>query len=308
MSRGIIYKNGIPYSDCVNEDIQTATLSQRAIYDKNGDKIYNGYMRYVSSNGIDGKWVYKNSKYRGKDLTDRFESGDIYKEISDGKFRDMYIGDYFITNGIKFSITGFTETKNGATYYRSMLLVASHNTIIQMNTTNIATRFDETDIYTVITSGWLYDQITEIFDNHLCQMDVGYGNTSDTSTIVGSGLKDYGIADYYKSSTCIIDLLTESEVFGSRIWSSSGEYENKSDRYTFNYYNYGGQLPIFSLSPSEIPFSDPKYKTESDQKYHRWILKSRASATKYCAVADTGLPVYINASDPGYLRYKILIK
>lgn len=253
---GAIYKNGIPFTEQDPSDIQVAASAMRAVCDAKGNKIKDTYVKKATqSTAFMDTAEYHNSVYRGKDLNTRFKSGDLYAEIASGKFRDMFIGDYF---NISFKnpkketetviltcmIAKFVPAK-GSDPAKAIIVPLENifgSVFAKWNLTDtLEGGYQGSNIKTEIES--MVPTLTTIFGEHLKNMFVT--NSSVVSEgVSGSGSSiDGRTADSVNVTNAKIDLMNELEIFGSRIWGSAS-HDNKS---------LYGHLPLFRLNPSLIP-------------------------------------------------------
>lgn len=252
---GAIYKNGIPYSEYDASDIKVAASAMRAVCDAKGNKIKDTYVKKSKqTTEFFDTATYHNSVYRGKDLSARFKSGDLYAEIASGKFRDMFIGDYFNvsfknpkketeTVTLMCRIAKFIEAKGSEP--AKVIIVPLENifgsVFAKWNMTDtLEGGYQASNIKTEIES--MVPTLTTIFGEHLKNMTVFNTN------VVGEGVSGSGSSVDGKSSEHIItsvkiDLMNEQEIFGTRIWGST-----MLDNETLY-----GHLPLFRLNPWLIP-------------------------------------------------------
>ena len=294
MSDGMIYKNGIPYSEFGGNDITTVDLAMKTVRDGDGDAISEKYMKRADmTTGLIDSAAYHNSMARGIDLTDRLLSGDLYKEIAAGTFRNMFIGDYFIlkskydsTNGFIYKIPepgvtydgyndeicriamfdGFYFSGNNIILANSVSrFIKKHHVVIVtdqlkkdrsvLNITIGNVDFDKSGVVTRCFSNdgdKAYNCIVpleKVFDSHLlnfCCADYLYPTDGLETIVSGSGIGSSGTTgDKFRYNSRKLDLLTETEIYGSRIWGSG-----PADNYTFL-----GQLPLFRYRSDTIKAS-----------------------------------------------------
>lgn len=232
---------------------------------------------------------YHNSIYRGKDITGYFNDGSIWNRISSGDFDDLFVGDYFNlayddTYPI-FRIAGFdiflNIGMNGTVINHHVVIVSDHplkhNYINSSGSTDNG--FSRSDFISVDYLS-ISTKLNNVFNNHVYSTEERLTSlTSSTlSNCMINGLK--GISTGSRSSICNLNLLSETEVYGHPVYSSSG-YENE---------HVWGQLPLFRLNPSKITISD--YIGD-----RRWWLRNIASSTSYCCVSAYGTPTYENVSN-----------
>jgi hypothetical protein len=177
-----------------------------------------------------------NCIYRGKDLTEYWESGEMSAAIADGSFRDIYPGDYIIK----------TVTIDGTTYKNQKFIVMDldyfqpwsfNNTdthhIVMMPEDALGTQYMNS---TSITTGGYVNSY--MHKTHIPKVNTGivaaFGsahvlshqeyltNTVDTSKPSGAGGGYTGCAtNWAVVSGLKCCLCSENMVYGSRVWGSA---------------------------------------------------------------------------------------
>ncbi len=279
------------------------------------------YDEYIS----EGVSLRRNT-YRGKDITDYYNDNSLYDMISSGRFDDIYVGDYFTTakddsKGESHTVTwliadlnnylhsGYTDlTENHATIIPAIILGASQmndtNTTGVVNATLKVTMADgkeKTGVGAYVGSKMkqkvlpdiLENYISPVFDGHIIeytnlladQMDESrssqYG-TNNTSYVSGASS---GWA-WYESK---IDLMSEVNVYGSTVWSSSGYDIGIDNR----------QYAIFKLKPEFI-------NSYGHDCFNSW-LKAVAYKAGFVAVHSDGRATTSEASNRTGVRPRFLI-
>ncbi len=279
------------------------------------------YNEYIS----EGVSLRRNT-YRGKDITEYYNNNSLYTMISSGRFDDIYVGDYFTTNkqdsnGENHTITWLIADLNNYLHSGYTDLTTNHATIIpskpfynaQMNTSDTTGVVDtnlkltplgpETEKGSIgayvgsnmkqkVLPDILKNYIEPVFDNHIIeytnlladQMDESRSNQFGVSTENLSGASS-GWA-WYNSK---IDLMSEVNVYGSTVWSSSGYDIGIDNR----------QYAIFQLKPEFI-------NSYGTTKFHYW-LKAVATSTGFGNASDVGDVSANNASRSYGVRPRFLI-
>jgi len=255
---------------------------------------------------------YSSTTGEGKDITAYFTDGSLYSRLNgtDGYefLEDIYVGDFFdmgttvtITNsedsvvGSRWvTIAGIdTLAGNGNTIdmlYHHLVLVPGKGGLDEnegsvqhfgqhaMNTSNT-------------TSGgyagsWMHTtglpsidtQLTAIFGDHLKTTKELLSNSIDSNAASAGGAGLTGSANNWDWYNCKSVLMSEVEVFGSTVFSSSG----------FDVGNAKTQLPLFRFST----------KAMNNRSAWYW-LKSIASSSDYCSLNYDGFPFNFFASFAG---------
>lgn len=156
-----------------------------------------------------------NAIYRGKDLGTSVTQ-EQYKNIENGTFKDLYIGDYWTINGTKYIIAHFDYMYNvGATALTKHHVVVVPDKVLYsyvMNDTNITDNgYSSSKMY---KSG--LDNALMLFKNAfgvqhvLTHENLLVNNTSE------------GIPKNWIWISRQIDLMSETMVYGHQVWGASG--------------------------------------------------------------------------------------
>lgn len=246
---------------------------------------------------------FHNSIFRGKDITGKYASGELYTQIANGTFDDLYVGDYFITaiNGTNYTcrIAGFDSCWNDGdsalqthhivivcdeTFSRNVYMESSNITSngYAKSYMNINTIGSDSSGNGVLTSGW-NQKLYATFGSHLCKLREILCNSASSGTPNG-----WAWVDVYAA------LLGELEVYGGPVW---GKTANGTG------YNVGvakKQLPLFGLAPQYI----------NPGRYWYW-LRDVVSSSSFAYVSHNGYANDSNASlssSSGGLRPRFLLK
>ncbi len=253
----------------------------------------------------------RRNTYRGRDITDLYTSGKLYTQISNCSFDDIYVGDYIKTNKNNHEVTWLIADLNNYLYSGDQSLTTCHATIIPatplydapMNTestTGIVNNIPEgkpgygkgayvgSYMWNVTLPNVLDDYITPVFDNHVIQTRNLLANGLDTNRSNQFGA-NWGASsgwDWYDSK---LDLMSEVNVYGSTVWSSSGYDIGIDNR----------QYAIFKLKPEFI-------NSYGTTRFHYW-LKAVADSASVAYVSDSGTANARSASYFTGVRPRFLI-
>ena len=241
----------------------------------------------------DGKWVRvtvndivaanaaaHNAIYRGKDITSMETSGELYVNIANGTFDDIYIGDYFTKS---INGTNYVLRIAAFNYYYNMgdpAFTKPHAVIIpdstfdsaKMNSSNVVTGgYVGTKMRTETLQTWL-KYLKTAFGSHLLTPRCWYDNKCDGSSYSGGAWYDGPL-----------ELMTEEQVYGARqqgITNHIGWYYPGVDY---------AQFPLFALDHSRIC------------NRSRWWLRSVYSSTSFTYVSYLGTATYDVAASSGHV-------
>ena len=218
-----------------------------------------------------------NSIFRGKNLG----STPDYANITDGSFKDMYIGDYWTINGVNWRIAAFN-------YYRNTgdTNVSGNHVVIVPDTSLYSHVMNDTNTTEGgYTGSKMYTEgleeaktiINNAFPGHVVIFRRSLCNAVANGEASGGAWVD---------ST--VDLMNEVMVYGSIINGHS----------TYGLHNIGAeksQLPLFALNPQSI-----------NTRYNYW-LRDIASASDFAFVFSTGVANRYGASTSVAVRPAFLI-
>ena len=218
-----------------------------------------------------------NSIFRGKNLG----STPDYTNITNGSFKDMYIGDYWTINGINWRIAAFNYYRNtGDSNVPGNHIVIVPDTSLYshvMNDTNTTEGgYTGSKMYTEGLEQ-AKTMINNAFSGHVVTIRAYLCNA------VANGEASAGA---WVDST--VDLMNEIMVYGSVVNGKS----------TYGLYNIGtekSQLPLFALNPQSI-----------NTRYSYW-LRDVASASYFAYVGNTGYATRNHASSSAAVRPRFLI-
>lgn len=219
-----------------------------------------------------------NAIYRGKNLGTSVTAAQ-YAAISAGTFDDLYIGDYWVINGVNWRIAAFDYYLNyGDTSCTKHHVVIVPDTCLYnhvMNDTNITTGgYVGSKMY---TEGLEQAKTTikAAFSGHVLSHRVYLTNA---------------VADGHPSAGAWcdseVDLMNEQMVYGGAIFMPIA---NGSTVYT-NYRVEKSQLPLFAHEPSRIC------------NRATWWLRDVVTASNFAVVTTAGSAYFNNASSSNGVR------
>ena len=223
------------------------------------------YKTYLISNK-----VTRRNTYRGKDITEYYNDGSLYEMISNGTFDDIYVGDYIIANGVTWLIADIDNYLNSG----DQNLSRHHATIIPakplmntpMNATHtteggyIGSKMVKETLASLVTSEGI---IGKTFGSHILEYRNILTNQIKNDATNQSGGIFSGASNNWTWFTRMCDLMSEVNIYGTTVWSTSGHDTGIDNR----------QYAIFQLKPEFIN----SYGTE---RFHYW-LKSLSGNTTY---------------------------
>ena len=213
-----------------------------------------------------------NSIFRGKSLGNALTSAQS-AAIQNGTFTDLFIGDYWTINNVKWRIAAFDPYYNcGDTNLNLHHIAVVPDTVLYshiMNDTNIT---DGGYAGSKMRSEGLADAISAV-NNAFGSDHVIQSHRIIMTNAVSSG-KPSGWA-WMDSLAC--ELLTEMQVYGARAWGNAAQ-----SGYDVGTQNF--QLPLFALDPT---------KMHTRQNY--W-LQDVVSAASFARVTYDGFSVFYYAS------------
>lgn len=195
-----------------------------------------------------------NSIYRGKNLTNVYTVDEICKRISDGTFKDLYIGDYFDksittslggTETVRLVLAGFDVMwNNGDTaltkHHAVVVPKDCFKTKAKMNETNVTTGgYAGSDMHTKVLPVYAA-ALQNVLNNHIITHRELLTTAVSTTGNSNAGAGYTGYASAWEWQDCQLRLMSEIQIYGSTVFSSS-------------FYDTGNaniQFPLFRLAPN----------------------------------------------------------
>lgn len=251
---------------------------QMLIHDGNGVKVitvenlHKGLQTDIDSvrNVLADGAAAHNCIYRGKNLGTSV-TAEQYAAISSGKFTDLYIGDYWVINGVTYRIAAFDYYYNcGDTNFTKHHVVIVPDTSLykaQMNTSNVT------------TGGYTG---SAMYKSNLAQakttIKAAFGSAHvltkrELLTNAVNGNTPSGWA-WFDSD---VELMNEVQAYGSVAWGAH-------DGNGYNVASGDGQFPLFMFD-----------RTKLHNREDYW-LRDVASATTFSHVGSGGVAGSLNAS------------
>lgn len=252
---------------------------QMLIHDGNGVKVitvenlHKGLQTDIDSvrNVLADGAAAHNCIYRGKNLGTSVTAKQ-YAAISSGKFTDLYIGDYWVINGVTYRIAAFDYYYNcGDTNFTKHHVVIVPDTSLykaQMNTSNVT------------TGGYTG---SAMYKSNLAKakttIKAAFGSAHvltkrELLTNAVNGNTPSGWA-WFDSD---VELMNEVQAQGSVAWSAH-------DGNGYNVASGDGQFPLFMFD-----------RTKLHNREDYW-LRDVASATGFSCVDSAGYADYLGASN-----------
>lgn len=257
---------------------------QMLIHDGNGVKVitvenlHKGLQADIDSvrNVLADGAAAHNCIYRGKNLGTSV-TAEQYSAISSGKFTDLYIGDYWVINGVTYRIAAFDYYYNcGDTNFTKHHVVIVPDTSLykaQMNTSNVT------------TGGYTG---SAMYKSNLAQakttIKAAFGSTHvltkrELLTNAVNGNTPSGWA-WFDSD---VELMNEVQAYGSVAWGAH-------DGNGYNVASGDGQFPLFMFD-----------RTKLHNREDYW-LRDVASAAAFSSVGVDGNANCYSASYSGGVR------
>ncbi|MBP3240051.1 MAG: hypothetical protein J6M92_05845 [Oribacterium sp.] len=221
-----------------------------------------------------------NSIFRGKNLGTSVTAAQ-WAAIQAGTFDDMYIGDYWVINGITYRIAAFDYY-----YLTGDTAFTDHHVVIVpdesmysyvMNDSNVTTgAYYGSKMKTSGLSAALTTVIAAFGSSHVLEHRQYFANA------VSNGRHSAGA--WYSTK---IDLMTEENVYGGKVFEAVSDGSTVPANYTID----KSQFPLFALAPWMISF----------KRYWYW-LRNVVSASSFALVDSDGGADYSDASNSNGVR------
>lgn len=264
-----------------------------------------------------------NGIFRGMNLLSKYTLEQIFIKISSGTFDDLYIGDYFdITISTDFSgnetirciIAGFDMyLNNGDTpLTRHHAVIVTKNCFTKThwmnptNSTGVSTNesnkshlkaYAGSDMHNIVLAKYADAILTVIGSSHLITHRTLLTNEISETGVSMAGAGFTGYSSGWAWYDTRLQLLSEIQVYGSNVWSSSG-YDTGCDNL---------QLPLFALDPTAKVCKLGGTDDANSSNRYWWWLKNVASASCFASVGGDGNSGSYGASGSGGVRPLFLI-
>lgn len=215
-----------------------------------------------------------NCIYRGKYLGDALSSEQA-ASIAAGTFEDMYIGDYWLIDGITYRIAAFDYW-----YNKGDTACNKHHVVVVPDTNLYSTKMNDNPT----TSGGYIG--SDMYKTNLANAKTTFNNAFGSAHILNhreyftnaitSGYPSGGI---WTDST--VDLMNERMVYGASVYTPANSLGDTIPKlYTID----NEQLPLFALEPSRICNREPYW------------LRDVVSSAYFCNVSSYSSSNYVIAS------------
>lgn len=228
---------------------------------------------------------FHNSIYRGKNLGSGVTSAQ-WSAIGAGTFDDLFIGDYWVIDGVNWRIAGFDY------YYRTGdSECTTHHVVIVPDTNLYSAQMNTENITTGAYVG------SKMYTENLAQAKTTINNAFGSAHILthraylqNATANGYASAGAWYDST--VELMTEQNVYGCKIFGNCLNGTNIPNSYTID----KSQYPLFALNP---------YMQSNRQWY--W-LRDVVSAATFATCGTNGNANDTAASNSGGVRPAFCIR
>ena len=238
---------------------------------------------------IENNAGFHNSIYRGKYLGSEV-TAEQYAAIADGTFEDMYIGDYWTIDDVKYRIAHFNYW-----LYTGDTECTTHHVVLVPDTNLYTAKMNDSNVTTGAYVG------SAMYTTNLAQAKTTINNAFGASHILNhreylaNAMKatadpTYESAGSWYDST--VELMNERMVYGADIFHNIEVNGAIPTNYTID----KSQLALFALDPSRI----------CNREY--WWLRCAVSAADFARVNGAGLASYDSAGYPLGVRPAFGIK
>ena len=256
---------------------------QMLIHDGNGVKVitvenlHKGLQTDIDSvrNVLADGAAAHNCIYRGKNLGTSV-TAEQYTAISSGKFTDLYIGDYWVINGVTYRIAAFDYYYNcGDTNFTKHHVVIVPDTSLykaQMNTSNVT------------TGGYTG---SAMYKSNLAQakttIKAAFGSAHvltkrELLTNAVNGNTPSGWA-WFDSD---VELMNEVQAYGSVAWGAH-------DGNGYNVASGDGQFPLFMFDRTKLHNREDYWLRDVASAPYFSYVSARGYATDHYASASVGV-------------------
>ena len=280
-----------PNEECIeNGFIKLATSLNMGLMSKQFAELLENPETLVFTGGksLTQNAGFHNSIYRGKNLGDSV-TAEQYAAISAGTFDDLFIGDYWVVQGVHWRIAAFdywygTGTKDDSCVTHHIVIVPDELlTYGQMhNATGLADGYAGSDFRTGNNNNEARSAINnileDVFGNHVLEHEEIL-STASTSGVVTA--KDWRQSRF--------DLMSERMVYGCSIMTKTGT-------------GVGSHLIDRTIDQCQLPLFRHDKSAMMVAEHKSWWLRNFASGDAFCAVNRDGSAYYnyMTTSVPGF--------
>ena len=241
---------------------------------------------------VDNSAAAHNGVYRGKNLTGIYTLDQLSAKVQANDWSDLYIGDSIevpmtSTRGgaetVRWLFAGFDWYMNvgDTAFNKHHIVMVPENCFkdnAQMNPENTTegAYYNSVMHQTVLTDYAAALKASGSFGNHLAKYRSILSNTMTSTVNSGAGADWKGASTNWEWYDTELRLMTEVEVYGSRVFSSS-------------FYDVGignRQLPLFQLAPQHFVCGHGLDPADSDR--WAWWLSAVTFATAFALVRSDG--------------------
>jgi hypothetical protein len=225
-----------------------------------------------------------NSIFRGQNLGSSV-TDEQWAEIKAGTFTNLFIGDYWVINGIAWEIAAFDYYLYNHIYSTNVgVPTIRHNVIIVPGTNLYSAQMNTTST----TEGGYTG--SAMFTANLEAAKTTINNAFGSAHILSHSVHlvkavSNGIPSSGAWTDVTVDLMNEQMVYGGSIFGLTN-----AGTIPYNYRVEKTQLPLFALAPAGIQ------QREYPHRDFSYWLKDVVSATQFATVGDGGLANYSPAS------------
>jgi hypothetical protein len=220
-----------------------------------------------------------NAIYRGK-LLGTSVTAEQYASIADGTFKDLFIGDYWIINGVTWRIAAFDYWYNVAgdniDVHHVVIVPDEALATCQMNSTNITTGgYVGSDFYTGANGNTGRATAISAVNNAFGATHILHYN----DYLINAVTDGHPSGQVWQD--CTVELMSEAMVYGGKFFEPMANGTTTYSNYTVS----KSQLPLFQHDHSRIC-------NRAD-----WWLRGVVSATNFALVGGRGRAANISASN-----------
>lgn len=253
----------------------------------------------------DGAAAHNAAPPLNRNLLEIYTLDEIYARIADGSYNGLFLGDYFdITISTEYTANevirwmmadfGYYWMKGDAAFVKPHAVIVPKNcfsAIAKMNETN-TTEGGYAGSNMITTLGKYSIALNTVFGAHkLSHKDLLTNSINATTpSMAGAGLA--GASTNWSWADRSTDLMSEVQVYGTTVWSSSGYDTGVANR----------QLALFQHDPTALvcKLGGTDDVTASNRAW--WWLRDIASAPHFALVNNYGNAYYTSASVAGGVR------
>jgi len=231
-----------------------------------------------------------NARFRGKDLTGSFHSGQMSEAIASGTFADLYPGDYLIksvtVNGVTYENVKWIVGDLDYHLHRGDLETTAHHVLVfpednlgnaRMNASDTTEGgYTGSEMWTATIPKYAEGIVDAFGEEHVLKHRELLTNAVNAAAASGAGAGLSGCATNWKWTEVTANLFNEPMLYGTKVLSSS----------------------FYDIGDCDMQVAAIRHQKSLSLTRKAWCwLRAISSSSGFCPAGDLGNPRHTGASD-----------